>query len=303
MTYKVQKRLIIALFLIIPITLLLIFTYLPTIMVAIFSMLSWSGTDTPTFIGLNNYRAIFSSLDVFLPLLNSLYYFIGAIVQMIIALFFATILSFNVKFRNFFKGILFFPYLINGIAVGLIFSFFFKENGVLNETLSWFGSHNAIDWMRTYILNNTLLAGVSVWKYMGFNMVMFIGAISSISTEIFEAAEVDGANKMQIFKHIIFPSIKNIVLLNLILSIKGAVSVYDLPYIMTGGEWGTSTFVIKTIQLGINGRYLQIGLASAMSFVLFIIIMVVTIAQHLIFKEKDDNKPLKVKVRRAKYES
>ncbi len=300
MTYKTQRRLIITLFLIIPLSLLIIFTYFPTIMVAIFSTLQWSGTDTPVFIVFDNYKAIFSDPNVFLPLFNSTYYFIGAIVQMIIALFFATILSFNVKFKNFFKGVLFFPYLINGIAVGLIFSFFFKENGVLNEILSWFGSNHSTDWMRTNILNNILLASVSVWKYMGFNMVMFIGAISAISKEIYEAAEMDGANKFQIFRYIILPSIKNIIFLNLILSIKGAVSVYELPYIMTGGEWGTSTFVIKTIQLGINGRYLQIGLASAMSFVLFAIIIIFTIIQRLIFKEKEEDK---VGKRRVKNES
>jgi len=293
MSYKKQKNIIIILFLSIPILLLLMFTYLPTVLVAYFSTLNWSGTDDATFVGFQNYIAIVRSADIFMPLLNSVYYFIGALIQMAIALFLATVLSFKVKFKNFFKGMLFFPYLINGIAVGLIFTFFFRENGVLNEILSWFGMHSTTDWLRINILNNTLLAGVSIWKYMGFNLVMFIGAIQSISSDIYEAAEIDGANKFQIFKHIIFPSIKNIILLNLILAIKGAVSVYELPYIMTGGQWNTSTFVIKTIQLGISGRFLQIGLASAMSFVLFAIIMLVTRLQQVLFKEKEQENQLK----------
>lgn len=293
MSYKKQKKLIIILFLSIPILLLLMFTYLPTVLVAYFSTLNWSGTDDATFVGFQNYIAIVRSADIFMPLLNSVYYFIGALIQMAIALFLATVLSFKIKFKNFFKGMLFFPYLINGIAVGLIFTFFFRENGVLNEILSWFGHNSTTDWLRINILNNSLLAGVSIWKYMGFNLVMFIGAIQSISSDIYEAAEIDGANKFQIFRHIIFPSIKNIILLNLILAIKGAVSVYELPYIMTGGQWNTSTFVIKTIQLGINGRFLQIGLASAMSFVLFAIIMLVTRLQQILFKEKEQENHLK----------
>lgn len=293
MSYKKQKNLIIILFLSIPILLLLMFTYLPTVLVAYFSTLNWSGTDDATFVGFQNYIAIVRSADIFMPLLNSVYYFIGALIQMAIALFLATVLSFKIKFKNFFKGMLFFPYLINGIAVGLIFTFFFRENGVLNEILSWFGHNSTTDWLRINILNNSLLAGVSIWKYMGFNLVMFIGAIQSISSDIYEAAEIDGANKFQIFRHIIFPSIKNIILLNLILAIKGAVSVYELPYIMTGGQWNTSTFVIKTIQLGINGRFLQIGLASAMSFVLFAIIMFVTRLQQILFKEKEQENHLK----------
>lgn len=287
MTYRKQKRLITILFLIIPIAILLIFTYFPTILVAFFSMLDWSGIDDPQFIGLSNYQAIFRDPDIFTPLLNSAFYFVGAIFQMIIALFLATILSFDLKFKNFFKGVLFFPYLINGIAVGLIFTFFFKENGVLNAMLSVFGQTVVTDWLRINFLNNTLLAGVSVWKYMGFNLIMFIGAIQSIPSNVYEAAEIDGANKFQIFKLIILPSIKTIVFLNLILAVKGSISVYELPFVMTGGQWGTSTFVIKTIQIGISGRYLQVGLASAMSFVLLGIILVATFAQKLIFKEND----------------
>ena len=240
------------------------------------------------FVGLNNYTSIFSSQDVFRPLFNSIYYFIGAMMQMTFALFLAMLLSFNLKFKNFYKGVIFFPYLMNGIAVGLIFTFFFKEDGVLNYILMLLGNNQATDWLRTYILNNILLAGVSVWKYMGFNLVMFIGAIQSISNDQIEAARIDGASQFKLFRFIIFPSIKNVVLLNLILSIKGAVSVFELPYIMTGGEWNTSTFMIKTIQLGISGRFLQIGLASAMSFVLFTLIILVTVIQHFLFKEKEE---------------
>jgi ABC-type sugar transport system permease subunit len=299
MTYQAQKKIIISLFLIVPISLLFVFTFFPTILMAILSLFSWSGTDDPLFIGFNNYQAIFSSADVFRPLFNSIYYFIGAIFQMIVALFLAMLLSFNIKFKNFYKGVIFFPYLMNGIAVGLIFTFFFKEDGVLNSILLAMGDNQATDWLRVYVLNNVLLAGVSVWKYMGFNLVMFVGSIQSISNETIEAAKIDGANQFKLFRYIIFPAIKNVVLLNLILSIKGAVSVFELPFIMTGGEWNTSTFMIKTIQLGISSRFLQIGLASAMSFVLFMIIILTTLLQHQIFKDrtdKSDKKQLSVDV-------
>lgn len=288
MTYRRQKIIIINLFLIIPLTLLFVFTFFPTLLMSILSLFQWSGTDDMVFVGLNNYTSIFSSQDVFRPLFNSIYYFIGAMMQMTFALFLAMLLSFNLKFKNFYKGVIFFPYLMNGIAVGLIFTFFFKEDGVLNYILMLLGNNQATDWLRTYILNNILLAGVSVWKYMGFNLVMFIGAIQSISNDQIEAARIDGASQFKLFRFIIFPSIKNVVLLNLILSIKGAVSVFELPYIMTGGEWNTSTFMIKTIQLGISGRFLQIGLASAMSFVLFTLIILVTVIQHFLFKEKEE---------------
>ncbi|HEY8389379.1 MAG TPA: sugar ABC transporter permease [Clostridia bacterium] len=286
--YKTQRRIMITGFLFVPLVLLLLFTYLPSLFVFYFSFQQWNGISDMEFVKFQNYVAIFTDPEIFKPLLNSFYYMVGAVVQMALGLFLATLLSFKVVLKNVFKGTFFFPYLINSVAVGLMFSFFFRSDGVLNSILHIFAIRNTPDWLRLNFWNNVLLAGVSIWKYMGFNLVMFIGAIQSISKEIYEAAEIDGANKFQIFFKIIYPAIRNIILLNLILAIKGAVSVYEIPYTMTGGTFGTSTFVIKTLQIGISTRYRQVGLASAMSFVLLGIVLVVTVIQRLMFKEKND---------------
>lgn len=286
--YKTQRRIMITGFLFVPLVLLLLFTYLPTAFVFYFSFQEWNGISDMEFVKFQNYTAIFTDPEIFKPLLNSLYYMVGAIFQMALGLFLATLLSFKVVLKNTFKGIFFFPYLINSVAVGLMFSFFFRSDGVFNAILSVFSINNTPDWLRLNFWNNVLLAGVSVWKYLGFNLVMFIGAVQSIPKEIYEAAEIDGANKFHIFFKIIYPAIRNIILLNLILAIRGAVSVYEIPYTMTDGTFGTSTFVIKTLQIGISTRYRQVGLASAMSFVLLGIVLVVTVIQRLIFKEKND---------------
>ena len=113
---------------------------------------------------------------------------------------------------------------------------------------------------------------------------MFIGAIQSISPEIYEAADLDGANSWQRFWYIIFPSIRPIVALQLILSIKGAASVFEIPYIITGGRSGTNTFVIKTIETAF--QYQKVGLASAMAIVLLAIILIVTGMQKLFLRER-----------------
>ena len=112
---------------------------------------------------------------------------------------------------------------------------------------------------------------------------MFIGAIQSVSPDIYEAAELDGANRFQVFRYIIAPGIRPIILLQMILAVKGAISVYEIPFIITGGRFGSSTFVIQTTETAF--KFQKVGLASAMAVVLFLIIVVVTIIQKLVFKE------------------
>ena len=136
------------------------------------------------------------------------YYLAASVVQIVLALYFATILSFNVRFRNFFKGVLFFPYLINGVAIGFVFLYFFQDGGTLDSVLSLFGVQTDHAWLGTPASANTSLAGVSVWRYLGLNFVLFLGAIQSIPGELYEAAELDGANRWHQFRHIIAPGIK-----------------------------------------------------------------------------------------------
>ena len=112
---------------------------------------------------------------------------------------------------------------------------------------------------------------------------MYIGAIQSISPDTYEAASLDGANSWQRFRYIIFPGIRPIIALQLILAIKGSISVFEIPYIITGGRFGTSTFVIRTIDTAFT--YQHVGLASAMAVVLLAIILIVTSIQKAIFRE------------------
>ena len=121
---------------------------------------------------------------------------------------------------------------------------------------------------------------------MGNNFIIFLGAISSIPGELYEAAEIDGANRWHQFRYIIFPSIKLIISLNLILAISGAISAFEIPYIMTGGLNGSETFVIQTIDTAF--KYGKIGLASAMAVVLMLIVVIVTIIQRKFFGEGEN---------------
>lgn len=113
-------------------------------------------------------------------------------------------------------------------------------------------------------------------------MILFIGAIMSVDDSLYEAAELDGANKFQQFRYIILPSIKTIVTLNIILSITGSLSAFEAPYVITDGANGTGTFFVVMNTIAHTNQ--KVGLASAMAVFLLVIIFICTILQKLFFK-------------------
>ena len=286
LSQKAEKKLLIFLFTIVPVSLLLLFSYYPLVKMFQYSLTDWNGiTPDPNFVGLDNYRTVLTNPKYFSVFKTSFYYFIATFFQLGIALLFATILSFKVKFANFWKGILFFPYLLNGVAIGFIFLYFYKGGGTLDTVLTFFGLDDQLPlWLGNRSINTISLAFTSVWRYTGFNFLVFLGAIQSVNPEIYEAAEIDGANQWDKFRYIIVPSIKKIIFLNIILGISGSLSVFDIPYIMTGGSNGTTTFVIQTIATAF--KYNKTGLASAMGIILLVIVIVVTVVQKLAVKEE-----------------
>jgi len=287
LNYPAQQRILTVAFTIVPLTLLFTFTFLPMFNMFYYSFLKWNGfSKTKEFIGLANYVRIFSDPEYFSVFGVSLYYLIGAILQLGLALYFATMLTFKVRGKNFFKGVLFFPVLMNGVAIGFIFLFFFKPGYVLDTLLSALGLDSWIRfWLRNPDIINISLAGTSIWRYMGWNFVIFLGAIQSISGDIYDAASIDGANRFQQFRYIIWPSILPIIELNLILAVKGAISVFEIPYIMTKGANGSMTFVIKTVETAF--KFNKVGLASSMAVILLAIVIATTLLQRLFVKGDD----------------
>ena len=283
-----QQIIVTITFLLVPLLLLFTFTYLPFLNMIRFSFYDMKYIGPRTFVGLQNYIDVFTRDDCFSALGLSLYYMVGSVVQMALALLFATILSFKVKGSKFFRGALYFPCLICGISVGFIFKFFFTHGFVFDTLLSWVGFNveTLPYWLKDESINNIVLVGCSVWKYIGQNIVLIIGTIDSVDTALYEAARIDGANAWQKFRSIILPSIRTIVVLNLILSISGALSAFEMPYVTTGGGFGTSTYFVVMDKLAHTNQ--KVGLASAMAVILLVIIMLVTFLQKWVASLMDD---------------
>ncbi|MCD8007369.1 MAG: sugar ABC transporter permease [Clostridiales bacterium] len=281
---RVQRKLVIFCFMIIPMALLVLFTYVPFIKMIQFSFYDRTYLDSGKFVGLKNYFDVFSRSECFGSLAVSLYYMGGAVVQLGLALFFASLMVFKVKGAGVYKACMFFPYLICGIAVGFIFKFFYSRGYVLDTILMMFGMdlEDIPYWLQNQSINNISLVATSVWRYTGQNMVLFLGAMMSVDNDLYEAADLDGAGKWQKFRYIILPSIKTIIVLNLILSISGSLSAFEPPYVITNGTMGTGTYFVIMNRLAHENQ--KVGLACAMAIVLLAIIVLCTVAQKLFFK-------------------
>lgn len=287
LSYKTQKVIVIVSFLLIPVALLVTFSYLPLFNMLRYSFHEWNGYSLDMeFVGLRNYIELFTRPELFSVFKVSLYYFGGAVVQNMLALYFGAVLSTRVTGRNFFKGMLFFPNLLNGVAVALIFLYFFRPGGTLDTVMGLAGLGEFTQyWLRNPDIINFSLTGASVWRYFGGSFILILGAIQSVPSESYEAAEIDGANRWHQFRYITYPSIKRIVELNMIFAVSGSISVFEIPYVMTTGGNGSMTFVIKTVQMAF--QYQKFGLASAMATVLLLIVIIVTMFQKKLFSEKE----------------
>ncbi len=278
-----SRALFIILFLALPLIHLIIFSYVPIIGNFVLSLTNWKGFGDIEFIGLRNYRKLFTNPEYISMFKNCGWYFLVAIPQLVFAFFLAVVV--NGKFRglNIFKGILIIPYLLNGVIISTIFIIFFNNTGTLNTILEWLGMQSLQhQWLQDLDLVNPAVASISIWRYYGMNFIMFLGALQSIPNELYEAATLDGCTKMQEIRYISVPFIRKVLFINILLSVSGSIQVFEIPYIMLNGSNGTSTPVIMIQQSMSENR---VGFAAALSVMVFVIVLIVVGLQKLIVKE------------------
>lgn len=281
---KKNKKLIIITFLAIPLLHLVIFSYVPIIFNFILSFTNWKGIDMPRFIGIRNYKKLFTDPQYIIMFKNCLWYFIVAIPQLIFAFVLAIVV--NGKFRglNLFKGILIVPYLLNGVIVSTIFIIFFNNSGTLNTILEFLKLDNLTNkWLQDLKIVNQSIASISIWRYYGLNFIMFFGALQTIPAELYEAARIDGCNKLHEIRYISIPYIRRVLFINILLSVSGSIQVFEIPYIMLNGANGTLTPVIQIQQSMQDNR---IGFASAIAVLVFFVVLIAVGIQKIFIKEE-----------------
>lgn len=289
-TMKTQKNITLITFLAIPVSLLLLFVLYPLVKLMQLSMTDWDGVSQGfNFIGVQNYLDLFGRHpEVWTSLQNNWTYFWVHGIFIPLELIIAMVLDSKIRGSRFFKSIILMPYIINGVAIAYIFSFFYaSEGGALNAILHQFGlDFLNKNWLSDLHIVNYSLVWVSLWRYSGFHIILFLAGLQSIPQELFETATVDGANLWQRLQYVIIPSIATVIEIVLFLNIRGALQVFDIPFLITKGGPGyaSSTFTLYTVDTAFN--FNSFGAASAMGINLLVLIVIFSCIQNKVFNLK-----------------
>lgn len=280
-----QKKIFIISSLVIPMALLIGFVVVPAFDLIRMSFTNWDGySKTYDYIDIGNYFDMLKNKDLWQSLRNNAVYFFGHLLFIPVELMFAVLLTSKLRASKFYKTMVFMPYIINGVAISYAFSYFFSPiNGAFDEILTLFHLEPLIrNWLSDPKIVNFVLAGVSLWRFSGYHVILFMAALQSLPQDVQEAARVDGASAWQMFKYIQIPAIMLMVDFVLFDNIRGALQVFDIPYVMTSGGPGyaSSTFTLYTIDTAF--KYSNFGLASTMAVAIMIMIVVIYVVQNKI---------------------
>ena len=266
-TLAKQRRIFILISLAVPVLLLVGFVVFPAVDLFRMSFTDWDGlSPTSNFIWFENYIDMFHNPDLWQSLRNNAVYFFAHLLMIPVELAFAVLLNSKLRGAKFYKTMVFMPYIINGVAISYAFSYFFSPiNGAFDSILEALKlGMLSQSWLSDPKIVNFVLAFVSLWRYSGYHIVLFLAALQSVSRDIQEAAIIDGANTWQMFRYIQIPSIMLMVDFVLFDNIRGALQVFDIPFVMTSGGPGyaSSTFTLYTIKTAFT--FSDFGLASTM---------------------------------------
>ena len=254
----------------------LIFIVIPVICSFGLSFAKWDLLNPIQFVGLSNYKDIFAD-DLFYKILwNTIVFAVStSVLGVIIPLVLACILNSKIRGSEFYKTAYFLPFITPMIVIGVVWEWIFDPNiGFLNHIL-----HLHINWLYDTHYAMTALIIVSVWKLIGYNMLIFLSALSGISQSMFKAAKIDGASPFQTFKNVTVPLLSPSIFFVVIITAISSLQVFDLIYLMTQGGPFESTNVLVYAIYKNAFEYFNVGKASAIAYVLFIIILVLTLIQ------------------------
>ncbi|MBO4458824.1 MAG: sugar ABC transporter permease [Butyrivibrio sp.] len=262
-----------------------IFTLGPIILALIMSFMEWDGSNTMKFIGLQNFTEIFSDDRFLASLKNTIIYSIFTVpFTLVIALALAILLNQKIKGRNFFRTVAFFPYVASLVAVAAVWNMLFTpaKGGIMNQLLMNVFHVQPLKWAAA---SNTVMLTIilfSVWKNMGYYMVIYLAGLQGISEDLYEAAALDGANSWRKFIHITVPQLKPTTFFVTIMLTINCFKVYDIVYMLAGGSNGVvnkSAMVLVYYIYEEAFRNWKLGRASASALVLFAIVLTITIVQ------------------------
>ena len=247
------------------------------------SFQNWDLFRPAKFVGLANYRSLFTGDPLFsIALRNSVVYTVGTVVPtVLISLAVAGVLNRKIKGINFFRTIVFLPLAVSSVVMAVVWQFVFNtNNGLLNIMLGWIGI-GPIPWLVDPKWAMASLCMVSIWRSVPFATVILLAAMQGVPDTLYEAARLDGAGELRQFVSITVPLIRAAVSFVVVISIIHAFQAFDLVFVLTGRNGGpeTATYVLGIMLFQHAFAFLEFGYASALAWVMFAILLVLTVVQ------------------------
>jgi multiple sugar transport system permease protein len=260
---------------------LLLFTSGAVIMSFAISFTEWEIVSSPKWVGLLNYSEMFKS-DIFWKVFwNTMYYvLLNVPLNIILPLLIAVLLNQKLKGIKFFRTIYFLPVVSSMVAIALVWSWLYKpEYGLLNYLLNKIFGITGPGWLEDEYWAMPAMVIMSVWKSLGYNMVIFLAGLQNIPESFYEVSEIDGASSIKKFFNITLPLLSPTTFFVLIITIIGSFQVFEQTYMLTKGGPANSTLTLSYYIYQNAFQYFRMGYSAAMSYVLFAIIFVITLVQ------------------------
>ncbi|WP_204669871.1 carbohydrate ABC transporter permease [Gracilibacillus alcaliphilus] len=265
-----------------------VFMFYPLIASLYLSLTESDGINPSSFIGLENYTTLMADEEFLNSLKVTLIYVAGTVpLGAILALLVAVLLNQKIRFVNAYRTAFFIPVITSMVAVATVWKWLYNTDyGLINGMLAKMGLYEP-PWLASEEWALLSIIIMSIWKGLGFNMVIYLAGLQNISVSLYEAAKIDGANGFQRLFHITIPLLRHTTLFVVIMSIINSFQVFDQVYIMTNGGPADSTSVIVFYIYQNAFLFFKQGYASAMAYILFIIIFIITFIQMKITNRKD----------------
>lgn len=264
-----------------------LFLLLPVVVVLLLSFVKWNFLQPPSWAGFGNFATMVKDDHVFHALLVSAYYVLWNIpIQTVIALGLAMLLNRRLPGMGVYRALFVLPYMSTPVAMAVVWGWLFNaQNGMINHLLSLAGITGP-NWFGDQATALPVVAMIATWQYAGYNMLFFLAGLQGIPPDFYEAASLDGANPVQQFFAITLPLLTPTLFFVLVTDVIGSAQVFDTVYVMTQGGPGDATSVLNFNIFRQAFEFFHAGYASALSMVLFAILLIITLLQALFFRSR-----------------
>jgi multiple sugar transport system permease protein len=260
-----------------------VFRFIPSVGGLLVSFFKWSLGGNPQFIGVDNYVNLAQDSSFYVAIKNTLAFFVLTVPVLVVAsLLLAMLLNQKLAGRKVMRTISIIPYVLIPSIVGIMWNWIYDNNfGLLNYYIKKLGG-GPVFWLTDERFALVAVSIVVVWTYIGYDMILFLAGLQGIPKETYEAAEVDGASRRQVFWHITLPLLKPVTMMVSTLTLVNVVQLFDQIYVMTNGGPGTSTLTMVQYMYTSAFTNYELGYGSAIEVVILLLLMVLITVQNRI---------------------